>query len=281
VAKLDAGVLAATSGPGGRMTLVSHLRELRYRVLVSLAAFVVGVAVAYVFWEPIYDVLRQPYCSTTPGKKSCDLYTVGIFDQFQIRTRVAFLAGAVLSAPIWTFHIGRFITPGLHRNERRYAFWFMGAGMVLFSAGVSLAYLTVARGLELFLSVGGGHVVPLVTLGSYLSFLTLLLLAFGLAFEFPLLVLFLNFTGVISSAAMRKHRRPVIFGIFIISAVLVPTTDPFTFLAMGVPLAALFEACIVIARVRDRKRAREVRELDAFEAGLYAELGLKDVSAGL
>lgn len=263
------------------MTLVHHLRELRYRLLVSLAAFVVGVAVAYVFWEPIYDFLRQPYCSTAPGKKSCDLYTFGIFDQFQVRTRVAFLAGAVLSAPVWTFHIGRFITPGLHRNERRYALLFMAAGMVLFSAGVAMAYFTVARGLELFLSVGGGHVVPLVTLNSYLSFLTLLLLAFGLAFEFPLLVLFLNVTGVVSSASMRKHRRHVIFGIFIISAILVPTTDPFTFLAMGVPMAALYEACILIARIRDRKRVRQTNELDAFEASLYAELGLTNVSAEL
>lgn len=263
------------------MTLSQHLRELRYRMLVSAAALAVGVIVAYVLWEPIFEFLRQPYCGTRRGRTNCNLYSLGIFDQFQVRMRVAFIGGAVLSSPVWIFHVGRFITPGMHRKERRYAVWFMLAGLVLFSAGVAMAYLTVSRGLELFLSVGGGHVVPLVTVQGYLSFVTVLLLGFGLAFEFPLVVMFLNLTGVLSSQRMRSSRRGVIFGLFVIAAILVPTTDPFTFLAMAVPLALLYEVCIVIARVRDRRQIQRRREIDALEASLAAEQGMADLSAGM
>jgi len=263
------------------MSLVQHLREFRYRLLISAAALAVGVVVAYVLWEPIYDFLRQPYCGTSQGSKSCNLYALGIFDQFTVRMRVAIIGGAVLSSPVWIFHIGRFITPAMYRNERRYALGFMLAGLVLFSAGVAMAYFTVARGLELFLSIGGDNVVPLVTVQSYLSFVTVLMLGFGAAFEFPLVVMFLNFTGVLSAGRMRSSRRAVIFGTFVVASILVPTTDPFTFLAMAVPLALLYEVCIVIARVRERRGKRRTRELDEFEASLAAEVGLVDLSAGL
>ncbi len=271
---------AALVGPGGRMTLVDHLRELRNRLLISLAAILIGITVAYVLWEPIYDFLRAPYCQVN-DQDECNLYALGIFDQFQVRMRVAFLGGALLSSPVWIFHIGRFITPALHRNERRYAIAFTTSGLVLFGAGVTLAYLTVARGLEIFLSIGGEHVVPLLSVQSYLSFITVLLLAFGIAFEFPLVVVFLNLTGALSATRMRSSRRGVFFGLFAVSAILVPTTDPFTFLVMALPMCLLYEVCIVLARVREKRQKKATSELDAFEDGLAAELGLVDLSSGL
>lgn len=236
------------------MALIEHLRELRTRVAVSAISYLVGVGVAYAMWEPIYAFLRQPYCATSVGSKSCDLYVLGVFDPFQIRMRVAFLAGAVISAPVWTFQLGRFITPALHRKEKRYAAAFSITGLALFAGGVAMAYLTVAHGLQLFLEVGGSHVLPLVTLQSYLGFLTLLMLAFGLAFQFPLVVLFLNLVGILSADRMRRSRRTALFVVLLVSAILVPTTDPFTFLAMGLPLAVLYELCIVIARTRERRQ---------------------------
>ena len=272
---------AVPSGPGGRMTLIEHLRELRYRVLISAAAIAVGVVVAYALWEPIYDFLRAPYCGTSRGRDTCQLYALGIFDQFTVRMHVAIIGGAVLSSPVWIFHIGRFITPAMYRKERRYAVGFMLAGLVLFAAGVANAYFTVARGLDLFLSIGGSNVIPLVTLQSYLSFVTVMMLGFGAAFEFPLVVMFLNFTGALSADRMRKSRRGVIFGTFVVASIIVPTTDPFTFLAMALPLSGLYEGCIVLARLRERRAVTQSRELDAFEAGLAAELGLTDLSKGL
>jgi sec-independent protein translocase protein TatC len=249
-------VRRAPRQPDGRMALVEHLRELRNRMAVALIAIAIGVVVAYYLWQPIYDFLRQPYCDTRQGSQECDLYALGIFDQFKVRLRVAFIGGTLLASPVWFYEIGAFITPALHKRERRYAAGFLAAALALFAAGTVLAYLTVARGLQFFLEIGGGDIVVLLSIQSYLSFITLMLLAFGIAFEFPVVILFLNVVGVLSSTRMRAWRRGMIFGIFLASALITPTQDPFTFLAMALPLCLLYEVCIVIARLRERARRR-------------------------
>ncbi len=237
------------------MTLVEHLYELRSRLLRAGLAYAAGVAAAYVLWQPIYDLLRRPYCQVG-GIKQCTLYVYGIFDQFQVRMRVAFIGGALLSAPVWLYQLGAFITPALHKKERRYAAGFLAAALTLFLAGAGFAYLTLSHGLRLLLHVAGDNVTVLPSLKSYLSFVTLILMLFGLAFEFPVVVVFLNVTGVLSYQRMRAWRRGMYFALFAASAILTPTTDPFTFVALGVPLCVLYELCVLIARVRDRRRVK-------------------------
>ena len=240
------------------MALADHLRELRNRLGISILAFGIGVVIAFIFWEPIYEFLRRPYCSTGQGAKNCNLFALGIFDQFLVRMKVSFIAGGVLTSPVWLYQLGAFITPALHRREKKYAAAFLGASLVLFSVGCVFAYLTVSRGLNFLLSVGGGDVVTLLSIQSYLSFVTLMLLAFGVAFLFPVVVTFLNLTGILTTARMRASRRGMIFGIFAVSAVITPSQDPFTFMAMAIPLCVLYEGCIVIGRVRDRTRRKAV-----------------------
>lgn len=236
------------------MTLVEHLYELRSRLLRAGLAYVAGIVAAYVLWEPIFALLRDPYCQVARGH--CTLYATGIFDQFQVRMRVAFIGGAVLSAPVWLYQLGAFITPALHRHEKRYAAGFLAAALALFLTGAGFAYLTLSHGLRILLHVAGNHVTNLPTLQSYLSFVTLILTLFGLAFEFPVVVVFLNVVGVLSYQRMRAWRRGMIFVLFAAAAVLTPTTDPFTFVALAIPLCLLYEACILIARVRERARRR-------------------------
>ncbi|MCU1589001.1 MAG: Sec-independent protein translocase, TatC subunit [Frankiales bacterium] len=242
--------------PDGRMALVEHLRELRNRLAISLVAIAVGVVVAYYLWQPIYDFLREPYCRTSQSGKGCNLYALGIFDQFKVRLRVAFIGGTILASPIWLYELGAFITPALHKKERRYAAGFLVSALLLFLAGTVLAYLSISRGLQFFLTLGGSHIAVILSIQAYLSFVTLMLLAFGIAFEFPVVILFLNVVGVLSAARMREWRRGMIFGIFVASALITPTQDPFTFLAMAIPLCVLYEVCIVIARLRERSRRR-------------------------
>jgi sec-independent protein translocase protein TatC len=241
----------------GRMALVEHLRELRTRLTIALLAIAVGVVVAWYLWAPIYDFLRQPYCRTSQSGKGCNLYVTGIFDQFRVKLRVAFIGGTILASPIWLYELGAFITPALHKRERRYAAGFLATALVLFLLGTVLAYISIDRGLQFFLGLGGDHVAVLLSIQAYLSFVTLMLFAFGIAFEFPVVILFLNVVGVLSSARMRAWRRGMIFGIFVASAVITPTQDPFTFLAMAVPLCVLYEVCILIARLRERSRRRQ------------------------
>ena len=245
------------------MALIEHLRELRNRLGWSLLALAVCVVVAFFLREQVFDVIKRPYCQTDVAREAaaragnqCQLYAFGPFEQFAVSLRVSFIAGVLASSPVWLYQFGAFITPALHRKERRYAAAFLGAALLLFSTGCVFAYFTISRGLEFLLNVGGGSIVTLPSIQSYLSFVTLTLLAFGIAFLFPVIVMFLNFVGIFPAAMMRRWRRGMVVGIAVASAVLTPSQDPFTFMAMALPLYGLYEACILIARLRERASRR-------------------------
>ena len=235
----------------GRMPLTEHLRELRNRLAKALLFVTLGIVAAFFFWQPVLDLLREPYCRSQ-GDASCGLYAFGPLEQFSIRLKVSSIAGVVLSSPFWLYQLGAFITPALHRKERRYAAAFLAASSVLFGAGCVVAYVTLDKGLAFLLNVGGDGVLVLPGLKSYLNFVTLTLLAFGIAFLFPVVIVFQNIVGVLQVARMRAWRRGMIVGIAAGAAVLTPSTDPYSFLAMAIPLYLLYEACIVLARLRER-----------------------------
>ena len=240
---------------GGRMPLVEHLRELRGRLAKGLLAVTVGIIASFFFWEPILDVLQRPYCEAVDVGE-CGLYTFGPLEAFAIRLKVSSIAGVVLTSPLWLYQVGAFITPALHRKEKRYAASFLVAGTVLFGAGCLMAYVTLDKGLAFLLTVGGEGVVALTGLKSYLNFVTLTLLAFGVGFLFPLFIVFLHVGGVLPLDRLRAWRRGMVVGIAAAAAVLTPSTDPYSFLALAVPLYLLYEVCILIARVRERALRR-------------------------
>jgi len=239
----------------GRMPLVEHLRELRNRLAKGLLAVTVGIVAAFFFWEPILELLSEPYCEAVQNG-SCELYAFGPLEQFAIRLKVSSMAGILLSSPLWLYQLGAFITPALHRKEKRYAGAFLLAALLFFLAGNVVAYLTLSKGLQFLLTVGGEGIVTLTSVKSYLNFVSLTLLAFGIAFLFPVVIVFLNVVGVLSAVRLRAWRRGMIVGIAAAAAVLTPSTDPYSFLAMAVPLYVLYEVCIVIARLHDRAVAR-------------------------
>ena len=245
------------------MALVEHLRELRNRLGISLLALAVCVVGALIARERIFDLLKRPYCQTDVAKEAarlsgnqCELFAFGALEQLSVSLRISFIAGIILSAPVWLYQLGAFITPALHLKEKKYAAAFLAAALLLFATGTVFAYLTISRGLQFLLSFGGDGIVTLQGIQSYLSFVTLTLLAFGIAFLFPVVVLFLNFTGLFPSAKMRSWRRGMVVGIAVASAVLTPSQDPFTFMAMALPLYGLYEGCIVVARLRERALRR-------------------------
>lgn len=246
------------------MPLLDHLHELRNRLAKSLLSIGVCVVLVFAYYQPVYDFLRAPYCQAHITHGPCALYVQDVFGQFKVRLHVAQIAGTVLAAPVWLYQLGAFITPGLHRNERRYAAGFLAASLVLFGTGATFAYLTLDKGLHFLLTVGGQGVVPLTGLQSYLSFVTLTLVAFGVSFEFPVVVVFLNLVGVLPVQRLVAMRRGMIVGLAFFSAVITPSQDPFTFFAMAIPLWVMYEICILIARLRERAaRRRRDPDLDA------------------
>jgi sec-independent protein translocase protein TatC len=240
------------------MTLVEHLAELRRRIFVSLAAVLVGGVVVFVLFPQVLDALSEPYAEITDGVErcapdGCDLVATNPLAPFLVRLKVAGYGGAALALPVVMWQVWRFVVPGLYPSERRYAVPFVVSAVVLFVLGAGVAWLTLPRALD-FLLVGsvGGEIEPFVTADEYLTLVALMLLAFGVAFEFPLLLVFLMLVGVASSAGLRRLRRWAAVGIVSFAAVITPSQDPFSLMFMAIPMYLFYEAAILIGRVMKR-----------------------------
>jgi sec-independent protein translocase protein TatC len=246
------------------MTLVAHLTELRNRIAKALLALLLATAVAFWWYEHgLGDFIRAPYCNLPENLRyggddsgGCGLLITDVFGGVFIRLKVAFLAGAVLSAPFWLYQLWAFITPGLKRNEKRYGIGFVATSSLLFALGAVLAYISLSAGLRLLLGLAGDGVVVALTAQDYIGFVLSLLIAFGVSFEVPLIAVALNLVGVLSYDVLRRSRRWIFFLTIVFAAFVTPTQDPFTMLLMAGPMILLFEMAIQIARVVDRRRAR-------------------------
>jgi sec-independent protein translocase protein TatC len=244
------------------MTLVAHLTELRNRVAKALLALALGTIVGFLWYDRgLLTFLSEPYCSLPPslrfeGDENCRLVVLDVFGGVLLRLKIGLIAGAVLSSPFWLWQLWAFITPGLKRNEKRYAVAFVAASTTLFALGAVLAYITLYKGLELLLGLAGDEVAFQLTAPDYLGFVISLLIAFGLSFELPLIAVALNLVGVLSHATLSRSRRWIFFLTIVFAAFVTPTQDPFTMLAMALPMVVLFELAIQIARFVDRRRAK-------------------------
>ncbi|HTR71658.1 MAG TPA: twin-arginine translocase subunit TatC [Mycobacteriales bacterium] len=242
------------------MSLTEHLQELRHRVVVSLLAVVVTTTIAYIFHAHIMTWLTHPYCSLPDSYRlvadRCTLVTTGVLEPFTVTLKVSLYAGVIAASPIWLWELWRFITPGLYRHERRYAMTFVVISILLFLLGGAFAYLTLEKGLHFLLGFATGGLVSLLSFNSYLSFVLAMVLVFGVSFELPLLVIMLNWVGVVSAARLRAWGRGIIFGIFVFAAVATPSQDPFTMSALALPMCLLFGVAVIIATIHDRRVAR-------------------------
>lgn len=245
------------------MSVLDHLRELRRRLIVAVLVIAAGAVLGWIFYTPILDFLKHPYCSVPPkyryspdGGHTCTLIYHGVLDGFTARLKISVIAGAVLTAPFWLYQIWGFITPGLRRNERKYTLRFILASTVLFAAGMALAYAVLSKGLNVLLRSAGAGTQALLTVNDYISFVTLMLVVFGAAFELPLLIVMANLAGVLPGRLLKKSQRVGVFLIFLFAAVATPSTDPFTMCAMALPMVLLFEAAVLFAVVHDKRKAR-------------------------
>ena len=239
------------------MTLVEHLEELRTRLFYALAAIALGSVVGWFLYQPVLELLRQPFCDTIrslpPANQpptKCQFLTLGgVLDPVTMKLKVVVYLGLLIALPIVLYQLWAFIVPGLTRRERRLAVPFIVSSVALFATGVAFAYVTLPKALDFLLGFGGVYIVPIITADKYLTFLMLVSLSFGLSFEFPIVLIFLSIAGVVTSRQMREWRRGAIMGIAVFAAVITPSADPYTMLAMMIPMVLLYEAAIIVARV--------------------------------
>ena len=262
----DDGIEAETEQPAGAMTLGEHLRELRSRLVKSLLAIAVGMVVGWIWYAEIFAFLSAPIeqviSQAQAEGRDVQVVVLGITDPFTLQVKISAVVGVVLASPIWLYQLWRFITPGLHRHERRTAYMFVAASLPLFLAGIAVAYLVLPKGLELLFGFTPQNVGNYVEVNRYLSFFLRTALVFGIGFLAPLVIVALNMVGVLSGKRLRSWWRGMIFGVFVFAAVATPSGDPITLLVLAAPMLVLIGGAIVYALLNDRRRARRGAEPD-------------------
>ncbi len=240
----DRAAVEATRAP-----LLDHLIELRRRMLWSLGALVIAFFICFHFAKPIFAFLVQPLLAAGQGRL---IYTA-LFEAFFVEVKVALFAAFMLAFPVIATQIWRFVAPGLYRNEKRAMLPFLLATPLLFTAGAAGAYYgAVPVALAFLLSfqgnVGGVDQVALPGVGNYLDFVMHFMLAFGVAFLLPILIMLLERANIVTLAQLRSARRYMIVAAFAIAAVFTPP-DPISMLMLAVPLCLLYEAALVAIRL--------------------------------
>jgi sec-independent protein translocase protein TatC len=252
-------------GADGRMALSDHFRELRARILKSFLVLVVAFCVALYFYEDLEQLVTTPYRDAVRqlgGDVETKLVVNNLAGGLMLQLRLCGVAAIVASSPVWLYQIWGFIMPGLHRRERKWSMIFASVAGPLFLAGVALGYYVLPKGIAVLISFTPESAENLNDFSAYVSFITRMLLVFGIALEIPLFVVLLNLAGIVSGKAIARHRPWIIIGTFIFSAVATPSTDPFAMSALAAVMTVLFLLSEVIARTVDRFRGRHPKGTD-------------------
>jgi sec-independent protein translocase protein TatC len=240
------------------MTLVEHLAELRTRIIICVVAVAVGMVIAFAAYDWILDFLIRPYREIASEENSLtggDLLLTDPLEGFAVRIKTSAYTGIGIAMPVILWQLWRFVNPGLYAHERRYAVPFVLSALVLFVTGAGLAYYTLPRALEFLVDIAGGDFVTAFTSGRYFSLITYMMLAFGVGFEFPIVLIFLQMAGIVEPDTLRRGRRFAIVGICILVAVITPSGDPISMLMLSVPMVIFYEIAILVGSIITKRQA--------------------------
>ena len=245
------------ASPDDRMTLIEHLAELRSRIIRCLLAVVVGIIVLLALYDHVLDFLRRPYeslCSRNKPNLDCQLFTLGPLEGLTTRLSICTYGGIVLALPVIMWQIWRFIVPALHAREKKYAIPFVLSSVFLFLLGGAVAYWTLTPALDFLISWSGTGVKANFQVSKYVSLVGLMIAAFGITFEFPVLLVFLQLVGVITPQTLMKQWRYATVLIFIIAAVITPSGDPYSMMALAIPMVIFYAISVVIGIIAQRRK---------------------------
>ncbi|MEV6927953.1 twin-arginine translocase subunit TatC [Dactylosporangium sp. NPDC051485] len=265
------------------MTLLEHLRELRTRLFRASIAIVLGLIVGYLLHTYVLHILQDPYCTLSeklvrqanhgnlPAGWQCQFVVLKVTDPLLLTLKISLYVGLIASSPFWMYQLWAFVAPGLHRNERKWAYVFAGLAAPLFAAGAVLAFIVVSKGLEFLVNFMPPSTSLLIEAMAYVDFVTGMMLVFGVAFEFPLGIMLANIAGIATGKRLLGWWRIAVFIFFVFAAIATPTADPFGMTFLALCMSLLYFGAVVFALVNDKRRGRN--------RPAYANIGDDEVSS--
>ena len=258
------------------MTLTEHLAELRMRIIRAGLAIMVGGIVVLALYDHVLSWMLQPYqdlCERKPAEfcgRSLDpvtgkvvLFNLDPIEGLTTRLKVSFYGGLILAMPVVLWQVWRFIVPALHKTERRYAMGFVLASLILFLFGCVVAFFTLGPALEFMISWAGQDVEPTFQVQAYIRLIGLMCLAFGVGFIIPVLLVFLELIRVITPQQLLHFWRYALVLIFFVAAVITPSGDPISLIALAVPMTVLYFLAILVGWIFQRARRKRERNAEA------------------
>jgi sec-independent protein translocase protein TatC len=257
----------APANPGAEMTILEHVAELRDRLVKSSVALIVATLIsAFLLYDLTFRFITRSYCEIDPryritsaAGQSCGLLAQSPLEGLSIRIRLSLVLGLLFAMPVIAYQLWRFIAPGLKQSEKRLAIPFALASTLLFAGGVTIAFVTMPKAIGFLVAAGGEGLINFYAADRYLRFVMFMGLAFGLTFEFPLVLVFLSMAGVLSSQAMLRAWRPAVALIIVVAAVVTPSQDPISLFSMAIPMWIFYFAAAGVARflIEPRRRRRQ------------------------
>ena len=249
------------------MTLTEHLAELRARIIRAALAVTLAAIVIIAFYDPVMRFLTEPYldlclskgdefCGFDASSGEAPLVFLDPVEGLSTRLRIATYGGLILAMPVVLWQVWRFIVPALHAKEKRYAVPFILTSVLLFLLGGLLAYLTLGKALEFLIAWAGDDATPMFQISRYVRLVMLMIAAFGVGFQFPVLLVFLQLAGVLTPQALIRSWRYALVVIVIVAAVITPSGDPISLLALAVPMTVLYVISYVVGLLFQRRKRR-------------------------
>lgn len=251
------------------MNLGGHLKELRKRLFWSALFILAGTVFGWLIFEPVFQILQQPVLDVAKTRGVNATLNIGtVAGAFDLQLQVSIFLGVLITSPIWLFNLWAFITPGLKKRERRFTLGFLFSAIPLFGAGVALAWVSLPSFVSTLIGFTPSGAANVINANEYILFTIRILLVFGIAFVLPVVLVLLNFAGLITTQNILKSWRIAVFIIAVVAALATPTADPMSMFLVMIPLLALYFLAACVTWINDRRRAKKAASLDAEIANL-------------
>lgn len=242
-----------------RMSLSSHLREFRKRLSWSAGFIIVGTVVGWFLFDPVFRILQAPLLEVTSRRGIEAIVNFGtVVSAFDLRIQISIFLGVIMTSPVWLWNLWAFVSPGLKIRERRYAIGFVVAALPLFLVGTGLAWTSLPGFVVVLIGFTPEGSSNVINAAEYVLFAIRILLIFGLAFVMPVVLVLLNFAGLVTGKGILKSWRVALTIIALVSALATPTAEPMSMFLLMAPLTALFFSAVGIATLNDKRRARKL-----------------------